>query len=94
MTKQDLTLRIADKTGVTIDVVKLIIDEYAEGVINCLSSGEDYFQRGFGTFQVRMSKPKVGHDIMRGIRVEIPSALKPKFIPSKFFVARVKGEVK
>lgn len=92
MTKQELASHIASRTGIETAAVKLVLDEAAETIMNTLAKGENYYQRGFGTFFVRMSKEKVGRDICAGKQVIIPARPRPKFKPCKEFRATVAHE--
>lgn len=91
MTKNEIVKIIANRTGVTHDIVKTIVEEYADQIINCLATGEDYFQRGFGTFAAVKQQEKYGRNICKGTSIIIPACTRPKFKPCNYFVERVKS---
>ena len=91
MTKQEITQTIARRTGVANEVVKLIVDEYADEIINCLAKGETYYQRGFGTFAPVLCKGRTARNISKGITFKIPATCRPKFKPCDYFINRVKN---
>ena len=62
-------------------------------VKNSLSSGEDVFLRGFGSFIVKQRAQKTGRDISKNTTIIIPAHNVPAFKPSKEFVNKVKTNV-
>ena len=58
-----------------------------------LSSGEDVFLRGFGSFIVKQRAQKTGRDISKNTTIIIPAHNVPAFKPSKEFVNKVKTNV-
>ena len=84
VTKRDLVVKISDKTDMTqqqvFDVIKHLINEVTESLVE----GDDVVLRNFGTFQVNVTKPKVGRNPKRPERsVEIPARSIVKFKPGK-----------
>lgn len=90
MTKHDIASSIAYRTGITVEAVKTVIDEYAADIIACLSNGQTYYQRGFGYFEPVLRRSKCARDIGKGKTIRLPPAIIPKFRPSDSFVKAVK----
>jgi len=59
-----------------------------------LTSGENVYLRGFGTFLLKKRAEKVGQNISKGTSVKIPARYLPAFKPSKEFAAEVTTKVK
>lgn len=90
MTKQELSSKIAKRIGIEATAVKSILDEAADQIIKAMMQGENYYQRGFGTFAVITRKAKTGRNITKGTSVHIPEHKCPKFKPCKDFKDAVK----
>ena len=90
MTKQELCSLVSNETGIVYEAVKIIVDEYARQVIRCLEKGNNYTQRGFGTFHLVRRKEKKSRDIGRNLSLTVPERTIPKFRPSPAFTKIVK----
>ena len=91
MTKQELTNRLADETGLSrIDALRAV-----EGLMTVMSdtfaAGHNIYLRGFGTFKVRTTKPRKARLISRGETISLPPRKTVKFVPCENLKERLKG---
>jgi len=91
MTKQELTNRLVDETGLSrIDALSAV-----EGLMTVMSdtfaAGHNIYLRGFGTFKVRTTKPKKARVISTGTSVIVPPRKSVKFIPCEDLKKRLCG---
>jgi DNA-binding protein HU-beta len=90
MRKADLVTTISEKTGVPKVDVLVTIEAFFKEVKDSLSSGENVYVRGFGSFVVKRRAKKIGRHIKRNVAIEIPEHCIPAFKPAKIFVDEVK----
>jgi len=93
MRKADLVAVISDKTGVPKVDVLVTLEEFFKEVKSSLSSGENVYIRGFGSFVIKKRAKKIGRHIKQNIAIEIPEHYIPSFKPAKVFVDQVKEKV-
>jgi DNA-binding protein HU-beta len=93
MRKADLVTAISEKTGVPKVDVLVTLEEFFKSVKGSLSTGENVYIRGFGSFIVKKRKKKVGRHIKRNVSIEIPEHFIPAFKPAKVFMEDVKENV-
>lgn len=84
VTKRDLVIKVSDQIDMTqqqvFDVIQLFIDEITES----LTEGDDVVLRNFGSFQVIVTKPKIGRNPKKPeTPVQIPARAIVKFKPGK-----------
>ncbi len=89
MRKDELIQAISDRTGLTRTDVKHVIDAFVSIVKDQLINGNSVVMRGFGTFTVRIRKPRVARDINRNKPIYLPERRIPFFKPSDKFVKEV-----
>lgn len=89
MTKQELAIEIAQKTGVSREVVTNVLEQAATSIVESVKEGDAVFMRGFGVFKTKEQAPKKGRDIGRGKTVNIPARKKPVFKAYRDFVSKV-----
>lgn len=94
MRKADIVNIIADKTGIPKVDVLVTIETLFQEIKGQLSSGENIYVRGFGSFITKKRAAKIGRNIKRNVAVQIPEHFIPAFKPSKEFVAEVKTKYK
>lgn len=94
MRKADLVAIISEKTGVPKVDVLVTLETFFTEVKDTLSSGEDVFVRGFGSFVLKKRARKIGRHIKKNVAIEIPEHYIPAFKPAKIFVDTVKENVK
>ena len=93
MTKLEIVNSISDRIGVERVDVQAVIEAFMYEVKNSLSSGEDVFLRGFGSFVVKQRAQKTGRNISKNTTIVIPAHNIPAFKPSKEFIRKVKTNV-
>jgi len=93
MTKLEIVNLISDRIGVERVDVQAVVEAFMYEVKNSLSSGEDVFLRGFGSFIVKQRAQKTGRNISKNTTIVIPAHNIPAFKPSKEFIKKVKTNV-
>lgn len=93
MRKADLVTAIAEKTGVQKVDVLVTLETFFKEVKSSLSSGENVYVRGFGSFVIKKRAEKVGRHIKENKSIIIPEHYIPSFKPAKIFVEQVKENV-
>ncbi|MEZ4827981.1 MAG: HU family DNA-binding protein [Bacteroidia bacterium] len=91
MTKAEVIVEIAQKTGIDKADVSASLEGFFAVVKNSLANGENVYVRGFGSFIVKARKKKVGRIISQNKSIEIPAHFVPSFKPAKVFVEKVKN---
>lgn len=84
ITKRDLVIELANRSGLTqsqaFDLFQAALDLITEE----LGKGNEVTLRRFGTFEVRMTKPKIGRNPNKpGSEMRIPSRAVVRFKPGK-----------
>lgn len=83
MTKQELQAKVADRAGMTkVDAAKAV-DAVAESITAVLKKGEKVTWTGFGTFEVRARKQRMGRNPQTGAPLHIPASKTPAFKAGK-----------
>ncbi len=93
MRKADLVSSISEKTGVAKVDVLVALESFFSEVRDSLSSGENVYIRGFGSFIIKKRAKKIGRHIKKNKAIEIPEHFIPSFKPAKVFVEQVKENV-
>jgi DNA-binding protein HU-beta len=91
MRKADLINNISDKTGIPKVDVLVTLETMFKEIKKTLSSGENLYVRGFGSFIIKKRAAKIGRNIKKNVAVEIPEHFIPAFKPSKEFMKEVKA---
>lgn len=94
MTKAEIVAEIANKTGIEKVAVQATVEAFMESVKGSLSSGENVYLRGFGSFIVKKRAKKTGRNISKNTTIIIPEHFIPAFKPAKTFIHKVKSSVK
>jgi DNA-binding protein HU-beta len=94
MRKSDLISNISDKTGIPKVDVLVTIETMIKEVKESLTSGENLYIRGFGSFITKKRAAKIGRNIKKNTAVNIPEHFIPAFKPAKEFVEEVKSKYK
>jgi len=94
MTKADIVSKISEETGVEKQAVLATVEAFMNSVKDSLSSGNNVYLRGFGSFIVKERAEKTGRNISKNESIIIPAHNIPAFKPAKTFVEKVKTNVK
>lgn len=94
MTKADIVNEISEKTGVEKVTVQATVEAFMNSVKDSLSSGNNVYLRGFGSFIVKKRAQKTGRNISKNTTIIIPAHNIPAFKPAKSFAKRVKTNTK
>ena len=90
MTKADIVNEIAKNTGIDKQSILVTVESFMDTVKKSLSSGEDVFLRGFGSFIVKKRAQKTARNISKNTVIIIPEHKIPAFKPAKVFMDQVK----
>lgn len=90
MTKAEIVNEIAKSTGVEKATVMSVVEAFMESVKDSLTSGENVYLRGFGTYQLKRRATKVARNISKNVSITIPAHNIPNFKPAKSFATQVK----
>jgi DNA-binding protein HU-beta len=94
MTKAEIVAEIANKTGVEKVAVQATVEAFMDSIKNSMTTGENVYLRGFGSFIIKKRAEKTGRNISRNTTLIIPAHNIPSFKPAKTFVNKVKSHVK
>lgn len=84
ITKRDLVIQISDQTGMTQNQVFDVLQLFLDNVTSHLAGNSEVVLRNFGTFEIRVTKPKIGRNPNNPDRdVPIPARAVVKFKPGK-----------
>lgn len=73
MTKKDIALKVADKTGIKQIIVKQVLQSIFDCVIESLIRDEKIELRNFGVFKIKTRRPRIGRNPRTGQTVPVPS---------------------
>ncbi len=93
MTKAEIVAEIASKTGIEKVAVQATVEAFMDSIKNSLSSDENVYLRGFGSFIIKKRAEKTGRNISKNTTIIIPAHNIPAFKPAKTFVNDVKSNV-
>ena len=79
MTKADIVELVAEKTGLTVKDVKMVVELFLEEVKKCLVEENHLEIRRFGTFKVKNHKAKKALNPRTGEEVAVPARKKAMF---------------
>jgi DNA-binding protein HU-beta len=94
VTKADIIIEVANKTGVDKAQVQESLEMFFTVVKDSLSKGENLYVRGFGSFVNKKRAKKIARNISKNTSIEIAEHFIPSFKPAKVFVEQVKSKVK
>ena len=83
MIKLDIINHVVNQTGLSKATVGKAVQTVFETVKGALTRGERVEFRGFGIFEVRPRKARVGRNPRNGVTVSIPLGLSIRFRPGK-----------
>ena len=79
VSKKELCSRVATKMNLSPTLVSDVVQEFLDGVVHTLSSGNDCEFRDFGIFRVVTRKEKKGRNPRTGDEIVIPEHKTVKF---------------
>lgn len=91
MTKAEIVSAISNKTGIEKVAVLAVVEEFMNTVKESMTSGENVYLRGFGSFIIKRRAEKTGRNISKNTSVIVPAHNIPAFKPAKTFMNTVKG---
>ena len=90
MTKADIVAEIVESTGLDRIEIQKVVESFMTSVKTSLTTGENVYLRGFGSFIVKERAEKTGRNISKNTKILIPAHNVPSFKPAKEFVTEVK----
>ena len=96
MNKTQLVEKVANKTGLTLKDAKIVVDAIfstvpKEGIIASeRNAGRKVQITGFGTFQIRKRKKRVGRNPQTGEPIMIPASRFPSFTAGRALKDRIR----
>ncbi|HPS49839.1 MAG: integration host factor subunit beta [Bacteroidales bacterium] len=94
MTKAEIVAEIANKTGIEKVAVQATVEAFMDSIKNSMTTGQNVYLRGFGSFIIKKRAEKTGRNISKNTTLIIPAHNIPSFKPAKTFVNKVKSHVK
>lgn len=92
ITKKDLVDRIAEQSGNKRVVVKRIVQQFLEEIIQELGEGNRLEFRDFGVFEVRARAARVAQNPKTMEKVQVPSKRTVKFKIGRLMKERLYGD--
>jgi len=83
MTKADIVDIVSHATGLTKVDTEAVVDGFIATIIDALQRGERIDFRGFGSFSLKVRKPKKARNPGTGEEISLPARIVPVFKPSK-----------
>ncbi len=83
MTKADLVVQVAKRTGLTSRASKEAVSAVFDVIADALKRGEKVVVTGFGTFLVRNRAARKGRNPQTGEEITIPATKTPGFTAGK-----------
>ncbi|MTI95518.1 MAG: HU family DNA-binding protein [Firmicutes bacterium] len=85
MNKTDLIQLVAEKSGLSKKDSEKAVNAVLDGIMDATSKGEKVQLIGFGTFEKRDRKEKMGRNPSTGEKIHIPATSVPVFKAGKAF---------
>ena len=89
MNKAELISALAESTNSTKKDSEVFLKAFLDTVVGTLEKGEKVQLVGFGTFEVRDRKERVGRNLRTKEEIQIPASKVPVFKPGKEFKTTV-----
>ena len=83
MTKADIVDVVSHATGLTKVDTEAVVDGFLSTIIDSLQRGKRIEFRGFGSFSLKLRKPKKARNPGTGDEIYLPERIVPVFKPSK-----------
>lgn len=85
MIKKNFVEEIAEETGLSKSVVKMIVEKFIDKLRESLLKNERIELRNFGVFKLKKVKPKKARNLKTGEEISVPERWKVTFKPSRIF---------
>ncbi len=85
MNKTELIAAVAEKAGISKKDADSAVSAALDCIVDAVSKGDSVQIVGFGTFERRVRKEKVGKNPRTGESIVIPESKVPAFKPGKAF---------
>ncbi|MEG1607778.1 MAG: HU family DNA-binding protein [Mucinivorans sp.] len=92
MTKAEIVSEIAKSTGIEKVQVQRVVESFMENIKETMTSGENVYLRGFGSFIIKRRAEKVARNISKNTTITIAAHNIPAFKPAKTFANVIKAE--
>jgi DNA-binding protein HU-beta len=83
LNKTELVAEVADRSGMSRRDSERAVNAFVEAVEGALGRGDRVVIAGFGTFEVRDRRPRVGRNPQTGEALQIPAGRVPAFKAGK-----------
>jgi integration host factor subunit beta len=83
MTKADLVEHVAEAAGLSKAEAEEVVNTVLDSIVDALGSGDKVELRGFGSFRLRLRRPRQGRNPKTGTTVDVPGKAVPYFKPGK-----------
>lgn len=90
MTKAETIEKIVEKTGIQKEDVQKTLESFFLTIKDSMTSGENIYFRGFGSFTNKKRAAKTARNISKNTTIVVPSHIIPHFKPSDDFIKQVK----
>lgn len=90
VTKRDFVVQISYKLGVKQLVVRDVVDQFLDRVIDALAEGRRIELRNFGVYEIVQRKAKKGRNPKTGEVVPIPARKAVKFTAGRIMKQKVR----
>ena len=94
MNKTDLTVKVAEKAGLTKEQAANAVNAVLSSMTDALAAGDKIQLVGFGTFAVKYRAEKESKNPRTGEKIKVPATYRPSFAAGKSLkeiVANYKG---
>lgn len=81
MNKDEIISKISSKTGLSKRQAKAALDAAMDVIYDALGYGDSVHLHGFGRFQTRVTKKRIGRNLITKESVVIPPRVVPEFKP-------------
>jgi len=79
MNKNQVVQILRDRNGYPVNINEKIVDDFLEVITDSLVKGEEVTLTGFGTFDVRVSNPRMGTNPRTFEKLDIGHYARPSF---------------
>lgn len=83
MTKAELVERVAQAATLSRAEAEETVQTVLDAIVDALREGDKIELRGFGSFRLRVRRPRQGRNPKTGTRVDVPGKAIPYFKPGK-----------